>query len=255
MVGMREEGYTYAQIAHHLGRTQGPVAAFLWKWRRGWRRVDNPLTPSHTRPRRWKVRWTPQEINRLIKLQSDGTGMRDIARSLGRSRYSVYAQLYRLGYTPTQETLTPYQISRKMGVHNDLPYKWVGKGWLTARHSREQECWRVREEDFFSFLEDPRSWPYWSVGKVRDPGLRDWMEEIRSGDDWLSPSEASHIIHFHQETIREWIRRGLVRALRFPGASKYVVDMGSLRQHLMRGGSVGISTPEGRLVGSGTEAA
>lgn len=51
-------------------------------------------------------------------------------------------------------------------------------------------------------------------------------------DAWLTTEEAAEEFGFHRETLRRWIREGIIPASRAPGRRRWTVRRGDVRQAL-----------------------
>jgi excisionase family DNA binding protein len=69
--------------------------------------------------------------------------------------------------------------------------------------------------------------------------IREALSERILGDRFLTTIEAARILRRHPETIRRWIRGGILRARRIPSTRLYLIEDSEIRRLLGGGGDEG----------------
>ena len=169
---------------------------------------------------RSRYRWSPEDLMRLEEML--GAGMSDtiIGRRLGCTALAVNIVRKRRGI-PARRTFfnSGRTIARRLGIPSGdkTVTWWLQKGYLRGR--RGQGCgpykgWYVTDEALFDFLADARYWHLWGPERIRDLELADWAAENRNGTRFLTTGEAGQRLGVGHSTVNEYIRGGLLRAVR-----------------------------------------
>jgi len=98
--------------------------------------------------------WSEQErqqLLRLIELHS----VREVARVMRRSEFSIYQMLRRMGASPTmrKDGFTKYSLAALLHIRADEIQKWIDKRWLRARVEGTEKMPRtlISADDFTAF--------------------------------------------------------------------------------------------------------
>ena len=103
--------------------------------------------------------WSDREkvrLQRLVELHP----VREIARLMGRTEFSIYQMLRRMGATPTmrKDGFTRYSLAALLHVRVEEVQRWIDKGWLAARVEGTTKMPRtvITAEDFTAFCKKHR---------------------------------------------------------------------------------------------------
>src|SRR5690606_5115068 len=100
---------------------------------------------------------------------------------------------------------------RSLDVDKVAVTSWVRRGWLRAR--RQRGLWFISEPALLDFLENPQHWHLWEPERITEPGLREWALEIRR-ERYLTPKQVAVRLHYSENTVTNWIRNGLLTAVK-----------------------------------------
>jgi hypothetical protein len=93
---------------------------------------------------------------RLVELHP----IREIARLMGRTEFSIYQMLRRLGASPTmrKDGFTKYSLAALLHIRAEEVQRWVDKGWLAARVEGTEKMTRtvITADDFTVFCKKHR---------------------------------------------------------------------------------------------------
>jgi hypothetical protein len=99
-------------------------------------------------------RWPEQEKQRLLRL-IELYPVRETARRMRRSEFSVYAMLRRMGASAAmgKDSFTKYSLAALLHVRPEEIQKWIDKGWLSSHVEGTENLPRVviSGDDFTNF--------------------------------------------------------------------------------------------------------
>jgi hypothetical protein len=99
-------------------------------------------------------RWPQQEKQRLLRL-IELYPVRETARRMRRSEFSVYAMLRRMGASAAmgKDSFTKYSLAALLHVRPEEIQKWIDKGWLSSHVEGTENLPRVviSGDDFTNF--------------------------------------------------------------------------------------------------------
>lgn len=156
--------------------------------------------------------WTPEEVFLLEEMITAGYSYKAIAERLGRTESAVWQKRLAEGIPGARKmNMSARALARLLGVHKADVTSWVRRGWLRAR--RRHGLWSISEQALLAFLENPQHWPLWEPERITDPGLREWALEIRR-ERYLTPKQVAARLHYSGNAVRNWIRDGLLPAVK-----------------------------------------
>ncbi len=103
--------------------------------------------------------WPERDRVRLLRLV-ELHPIREIARLMGRTEFSIYQMLRRLGASPTmrKDGFTKYSLAALLHVRVEEVQRWIDEGWLTARVEGTEKMPRsvITADDFTAFCKKHR---------------------------------------------------------------------------------------------------
>lgn len=98
--------------------------------------------------------WSEPERRRLLRLV-EVHPVREIARLMARTEFSIYQMLRRLGVTRTmcKDGFTKYSLAALLHIRAEEVQRWIDKGWLAARVQGTESMPRtvITADDFTTF--------------------------------------------------------------------------------------------------------
>jgi len=98
--------------------------------------------------------WIEPERRRLLRLV-ELHPVREIAKLMGRTEFSIYQMLRRLGITRTmcKDGFTKYSLAALLHIRAEEVQRWIDKGWLVARIQGTESMPRtvITADDFTAF--------------------------------------------------------------------------------------------------------
>lgn len=156
--------------------------------------------------------WSPAAEFQLQRLIDAGEGYDAIAAQLGRTRLAVTIKARRLKahLRATQTTLSARAVADLLGVDRKTVVAWITRfAWLAGTRQHPGECWRIRWEALYRFMEQESAWMAWSPERVTDHALRAWAVELRAGKPgWLSVGAIARRFYVTPQTVHVWLTRG-----------------------------------------------
>lgn len=164
-------------------------------------------------------RWTSGDLLDLEDLLAQGRTDEAIARQLSRSVNAVRLARKRNGLRSRRELLmTLRAVANAMGIPcSKTVAEWARRRWLRARYGPRVGLNRERYvtlEALYDFIKNPRYWPAWRPERIRDARVKAWAGYLRHGR-YLRPGEVGEHHHVGHRTVNQWIRKGLLRAIRW----------------------------------------
>ncbi len=103
--------------------------------------------------------WPERDRVRLLRLV-ELHPIREIARLIGRTEFSTYQMLRRMGATPTmrKDGFTKYSLAALLHIRVEEVQRWIDKGWLAARMEGTAKMPRtvITADDFTIFCKKHR---------------------------------------------------------------------------------------------------
>jgi hypothetical protein len=103
--------------------------------------------------------WPEQERQQLLRL-IELHPIREVAKRMRRSEFSIYQMLRRMGASQTmrKDGFTKYSLAALLHIRAEEVQRWIDKGWLAARVQGTESMPRtvITADDFTSFCKKYR---------------------------------------------------------------------------------------------------
>lgn len=201
----------------------------------GWHKAGLKAGKVKRPPRRWGYPWTPEELNVLgdnYGLMSD----KALARRLGRTKNGMVIAAKRklAGLCRKQNFYTAHEVAQLLGCRcQKTVILWHSKGWLNGKQGPVgcglNLMWQFTEQQVVAFLRE-RPWIA-DRSKLDGHYFASVIQEEWRRDRWYTTAELVKILGVGTESVRRYIRKGWLEAVRKPGGphqGRWIVRQSSL---------------------------
>ncbi len=175
-------------------------------------------------PRRKATRgpdWSPKHRAMLRRLIQAGLSYDEIAEAMGRTPAAIRiaCKRYTIRLLRAPGVYTAREIAALLGLPcSKTVAHWIAEGMLAAHNGgrADRPLWRIQRDDLMGFMAEPLYWMAWRVGRVVDPYLRAYAEQLRDGQPgWYTPGQVARHYGAGRNTPQQWIERGFIQSQRW----------------------------------------
>lgn len=169
---------------------------------------------------RYKQPWTSDELESIARLIHEGRSRTAIQRMTGRSWDAIRTKLHlnHQGVDMIRHDLggcrSLWSTGQLLGLHHHTMMRLVRAEELkTTFHVRGRWKHRyVADDHLMAFLSDWRYFMEWHPNLITDLDWRIYGQQCRDAvwGRWLIPADIAIATGYHIETIRLWLREGLI---------------------------------------------